>query len=185
MEADDDFVATLDGVLADAVAYEAARARAQERTLRAVAESEATLAGVVVDLVEQRTPIVARTASGRAHRGRLLAAGRDFLVVRDGANPPAILALAALSSIRPQPGARHGDTTGDRVAPWSVSLAALLAELSGDRPRVQVVVTGDDAVTGELRAVGRDVLTIRTDGGGNLVVYARIGAVCEVVLFDL
>jgi hypothetical protein len=181
---DDGFLASLDHLVADAVAEEAARERAQERTLRTIAEAAATFVGVALDLAERGTSVIARTAAGRPHRGRILGIGRDFLVLRDARRPPAFLALGAVSSLRTEPGADDGEAAGGRASPIDVSFAALLAQLSGDRPRVQVVATGDAPVAGELRSVGLDVLTIRLDGDRRLVTHVRIGAVSELLLFD-
>lgn len=183
---DDDFLRALDHLVADAVAEEAARERSQERVLRSVAAAEASFAGVALDLAEQAVTVVARSSAGRQHRGRVLAVGRDFVVLRDGAKPPVFLALAALSSLRPQPGWSEGsDASGGRAAPLDVSLGALLAGLAGDRPRVQVVAAGDEPVAGELRSVGLDVLSVRLDGDRRLVAHIRLAAVVELLLLDL
>ncbi|MDQ3107753.1 MAG: hypothetical protein M3Q68_08120 [Actinomycetota bacterium] len=182
----DEFAAALDRLVADAIGEEAARARAQERTLRSIAESEATFVGVALDLAEHDTTVVARVASGRTHRGRVLAVGRDWIVLRDDPKPPAFLAVAAISSLRPQPGwSESDDVAGGRAAPLSVSLGALLAQLSAERPRVQITAIGEEPVAGELRSVGLDVLTLRLDGDRRLAVHLRINAVSEVVLLDL
>ena len=167
--ADDEFLRALDALVSDAMAESAARERSQERVLRDVAAAEATFLGIALDLAEQGTSVIARAASGRTHRGRVLAVGRDFLVLRDGVKPPVFLAIAALSSLRPQPGWSEGvEAAGARTAPLEVSFAALLAGLAG-----------------ELRSAGLDVLTIRLDGDRRLVTHVRVGAIGELVLLDL
>lgn len=184
--ADDEFLRALDALVSDAMAESAARERSQERVLRDVAAAEATFLGIALDLAEQGTSVIARAASGRTHRGRVLAVGRDFLVLRDGVKPPVFLAVAAVSSLRPQPGWSEGvEAAGARTAPLEVSFAALLAGLAGERPRVQVVAAGEEPVAGELRSAGLDVLTIRLDGDRRLVTHVRVGAVGELVLLDL
>ena len=182
---DDGFLASLDHLLADAAAEEAARERSQTRVLRQIAEEEATFLGIAVDLAERGSVVVARTSSGRAHRGRVLAVGRDFVVLRDAAGPPAFLAVPALASLRPQPGDGRGDVAGARVAPLDVGLAALLVVLAADRPRVQVSAVGDEPVAGQLRSAGVDVVTIRLDGDAGLRAHLRVGAVSELVLLDV
>jgi hypothetical protein len=182
---DDGFLASLDHLVADAVAEEAARERSQTRVLRQIAEEEATFLGVAVDLAERGVTVVARTSSGRSHRGRVLAVGRDFVVLRDGGGPPAFLAASAISSLRPQPGAATADTAGGRSAPIAVGLAALLVSLAADRPRVQVSAVGDEPVAGQLRSVGVDVLTLRLDGDAGLRVHIRLDAVSELLLLDV
>ena len=183
---DDGFLASLDHLVADAVAEGAARERAQTRRLRQIAEEEATFLGVALDLAERGAVVVARTASGRTHRGRVLAVGRDFVVLRDGLGPPAFLAAAGVSSLRPQPGSSPSpDTAGGRQAPLGVGLAALLVGLAAERPRVQVAALGDEPVAGELRSVGADVLTLRLDGDAGLRVHVRLGALSELLLLDV
>ena len=182
---DDGFLASLDHLVADAVAEEAARERSQTRVLRQVAEEEATFLGVALDLAERQVVVVARTSSGRAHRGRVLAVGRDFVVVRDGSGPPVLLALAGLTSLRPEPTGARPDVSGARAAPLEVGLAAVLVGLAGQRPRVQVSAPGEEPVAGELRSVGVDVLTLRLDGDAGLRTHVRVAAVTEVVLLEL
>ena len=182
---EDGFLASLEHVVADAVAEEAARERSQTRTLRQVAEEEATFVGVALDLAERSSGVVARTSSGRSHRGRVVMVGRDFVVVRDGSGPPVFLPASALSSLRPEPGAASADTAGGRAAPRAVGFAALLVGLAADRPRVQVSAAGDETVTGQLRSVGVDVVTVRLDGAASLRAHVRIAAISEVLLLDL
>jgi hypothetical protein len=184
----DDFLRALDAAVRDAVDAEAARARSQERVLRSVAASEATFVGLLVDLAERAVPVVVRLTSGRSHRGVLLAVGREVVVLRDGPKPPALCALAAVTSVRPQPdGPATADVqaTGARPAPLDISFGALLAGFADDRPRVQVVAGGDEPVAGELRSVGHDVLTVRLDGDRGLLAHVRLGAVSEVLLLEL
>lgn len=184
----DRFVSALERLVADAAAAEAARERSQERHLRDVAEAEATFVGVAVDLAERRAAVVVRTVTGRTHRGQVLAVGRDVVVVRDGDRPPALLAIGGITSIRGL-GATHvgvrRDTAGARPAPLDVSFAGLVSRLGAERPRVHVVVPGDDPVIGEVRAVGADVLTVRLDHEGRPTAHVRLEAILEVVLLDL
>jgi hypothetical protein len=183
--ADDGFLASLDHLVADAVAEDAARERSQTRMLRQIAEEEATFLGVALDLAERGALVVARTSSGRSHRGRVLAVGRDFVVLRDGGGPPVFLAVTAMASLRAQPGAASDDTAGGRAAPLGVGLAALLVGLAAERPRVQVSAVGDEPVAGQLRSVGADVLTLRLDGDAGLRAHVRLGAVSELLLLEI
>jgi hypothetical protein len=86
------------------------------------------------------------------------AAGRDVLVTHRG-----------LASIRTLPG--HAVTVGDRAVRTELALIEALAVLAEERVRVQVVGHDrEDAVAGELRSVGADVVTLRLDGGGTAYV---------------
>lgn len=183
----DAFARALHRLVADAAAAEAARERVQERTLRAVAEAEATFDGVALDLAENGAAVVVRTSEGRSHRGRILAVGRDFLALRDGDRPPALVAVGRVTSIRPHPAGALGrrDAAGGRPAPLHVGLGGVLSQLGAERPRVLVFAAGEDPLAGELRAVGTDVVTLRLDADRRPVVHVRLDAVSEVVLLDL
>jgi hypothetical protein len=175
--------------LAGAAADTAARERSQERVLRQVAEEEATFVGVALDLAERGAGVIVRTASGRPHRGRIVAVGRDFLVVREGARPPVFVATGAISVLRPEPTGGGGalDTAGSRAAPLDVGLAAVLARLAagGEHPRVQLTAVGDpEPLAGELRQVGADVATLHLDGDGRVVAHVRVAGLADVVLLD-
>jgi len=185
-EGDDALLAALNRLVADELAADAATERAKARILRRAAEESATFAGVAVELAERAEVVVARMTTGRSHRGTVLAVGRDFLVLGDPPGPPALLAMAAVAWLRPQPTARRPvDTAGDRRAPLDVALAVLLAGLAGDRPRVQMVASGDaQLLSGELRAVGLDVATLRLDGEQTALAYVRISGLAEVILVD-
>jgi hypothetical protein len=187
----DAFGAELARWLSDAAADAAAAERSQSRLLRQAAEEEATFVGVAVDLAERAARVVVRTSSGRSHRGVLLAVGRDFVVVREpgGDGAPAFVSLAAVTTIRPQPsggGSALLDASGSRAAPRDASLAAVLATLAVERPRVQVGLAGggEEPLAGELRSVGLDVLTLRLDGDAGRSAHVRLGAVAEVLLLD-
>lgn len=183
----DPFARALDRLVAEATAAEAARERTQERTLRSVAEAEATFAGVAVDLAEQGRAVVVRTTGGRSHRGRIVAVGRDLVIVRDGDGAPVLISTHAVASLRPHVEATvHDlDTAGGRPAPLDLGLAVLLSQLAAERPQVQLGVAGDDPVTGVLRAAGADVVTVRLAGARRPLVHVRLGAVTDVVLLDL
>lgn len=182
-----EFLRGLRHLVADASAEQAARERVHERSLRTVAEAEATFVGIAIDLAERGVAITVKTSAGRTHWGSLVGAGRDFLVLDDPARPPVIVATAAIASLRPQPAdgvSAVRDVAGARAAPLEVGLAGLLARWAAERPRVQVTPSGDEPITGELRAVGLDVVTLRLDGPARAVVHVPISAVTDITLLD-
>jgi ribosome maturation factor RimP len=72
---------------------------------------------------------------------------------------------------------------GERLVTTELRLVEVLSELAGERARVVLVpVDGADAVAGELRAVGRDVVTVRTDGDPPAIAYVPLRSVAEVTL---
>jgi hypothetical protein len=105
--------------------------------------------------------------------------GGDFVAMRTAAGVEVLMPMAAISSLRTAPSVPP--SSGDRVVTTELCLGDVLAELATDRARVRLaLLDGRDAVAGELRAVGTDVVTLRSDGEGNPMAYVRIGAIAEV-----
>lgn len=173
--------ARLDAWLADARVEGSADARARERWLHAAATADATFGGVLVDLAERGTTLAVSTTRGRRHHGRLEVIGADFVALRGPGGAEVLLALAAVASVRTAPLVEPAG--GERVVTTALRLTEVLAELTAERARV-VIVTGDgaDAVVGELRAVGYDVVTIRTDADPPGAAYVPVAAIAEVAL---
>ncbi len=182
-DVDDPFVSELRRILADANAEDLVVDRNRQRWLRQIAEEEATIAGVLLDLAERQASVLLRTVVGRSHRGRLVAAGGDFVVVREGQAPPVLVTHAGLSSVRPiEVGGR--DTAGSRAAPLKASLAATMMVLATERPRVQVITAGNEHLVGGLRSAGTDVVTIRLESPDRMDAHVPTAGVVEVVLLD-
>ena len=165
----------------DALTGEAVQSRMRERWLRRQAEEDARFAGLLLDLSEGGAGVAVRTTAGRSLHGDIAAVARDFCVVRH-AGMATFLAFSAIASVRPEPGYRAGEASSERAAPVSAGLGEVLAGLVGERPRVRVVVDGGgDALAGELRSVGADVVTLGLDGAGGFL-YVPLAAVREVTL---
>ncbi len=160
-----DFDAELVRLLGDERAAEVAQARARERSLRASALTDATLAGVLLDAAERGDRVAVRTTSGRTIRGEITRVALDGVVL-EGSLGTSYVPFAGIASFR-APGTRPVvEPSGDRPPPRTGTLAALLADLAAERPRVALSVAGEQALlTGELRAASADVLTLsRADG---------------------
>ena len=127
--------------------------------------------------LERAEPIVCATRHGRRHVGQLHAIGADFVALRTGSDGLVLVAIDALAQVRTHPGT--SSVTGDRALRLERRMAEVLAELSGDRPDV-VVATGDAEVRGELRAVGRDVVTLRVNSRPATAAYVALAATDEV-----
>ena len=178
---------------AEVRARDAADARVRERWLRRSAEDEAAFAGVLLDLAERGVTAVVTTSSGRRHPGRVVAVGADFVAVRTDGDRTTLVALGALASVRvnglgapmhrgPQAAARSAPQPGEARS-VSVSVADVLAHAAGRRPRVQVHC-GEATLTGELRSVGTDVVTLRADGDPPGQAYVSLASVSEISLLD-
>jgi hypothetical protein len=176
-----DLTARLERWVADARSEDAAAARTRERWLRLQADESATFVGVLVDLAERGTPVVILGRAGRRHGGSIAAVAADFCALRTGGGRDVLLAYTGIGSVRPD--SRSPGPIGDRVVQAEIGLAEMLSVLAADRPRVLIITTPDaDGVAGELRSVGRDVVTVRLDGEPRAAAYVAISAIAEVSL---
>lgn len=179
----DRLLADLSRWMADQRVSEAARGRTRERWLRQQATESARLSGLALDLAERRVPVAVRTTVGRVIRGAIVAVAEDFWVV-DGTAGTTMVTLGSVTTVRSQPGAVPVDATGERDTVLDMRFADALAALAGDRPRVRLAIVGEtDLLLGELRAVGLDMLTIRTDGAPASSVYVALSCVTECSIF--
>ena len=161
----------------------AAQARSRERWLRQQAEESAELTGTLVDLAERAEVVMVSTVAGRRHQGTLAAVATDFVVVRALGGADTWIPFDAIAVVRPQRGRQSRAATGDRPPPLDLRLAELLAELAADRPRVRVVSRGDgEAVAGELRGVGVDVVMLALDGEPGGLCYVPLQSLAEVAV---
>ena len=164
--------------VASLVADDAAAGRARTAWLRRQAAEEGTFAGALVDLAERAATVVVHLHNGRRHRGTLVLVGRDFVAVRTAGGRDVLVAERGLASVRTLPG--DAVTIGDRPVLTDLTLAETLAALADERARVLLVGhDADDALAGELRAVGADLVTIRLDGGGGTA-YVSSSSVLEL-----
>jgi len=172
---------------AGARAQEAAEARVRERWLRQAAEEDASFADLLVDLAEDGRPVTVTTTAGGRRHGPILAVGSDFVAVGGPEGRLTLVATSAVAEVRPATGSRRSPAASGRPTSsgdvLGVTLAEVLAQAVANRPRVAVVL-GDVTVVGELRAVGTDVLTVRTDGEPGGLSYVTLASVSEVSLFD-
>jgi hypothetical protein len=182
-----DGVEDLERWAAGARAREAADSRVRERWLRAQAEEESSLAGVLLAMAERRETVVVATVSGRRHRGVLTGVGVDFVALASAGGGVALIALTAVGDVRvaeegvrPRPGSRSAATTGDGRGRGAlgVRLGEVLAQAAGQRPRI-LLQAGAASVVGDLVAVGLDVVTVRADGTAGAV-YVGLASVSEI-----
>lgn len=194
-EVDDDLLAGIDRWLALAATDDRAAADAAERRhLRHLVTAAAAgddLRAVLLALAEQADSVVLTlTGTGREIRGLVVAAGRDFVVLRAGPDDvPWFVALDGIDSMRLPPGRAWAGGVGRGPgeapgggAPSRGSLASVLAGLGEEAPRVQVV-TSSTSVTGVLGGVGAEVVVV-DDGRSGPVRIVPLAAVRAVALLD-
>lgn len=160
---------------------EAARGRARERWLLQSAGEGGTLLGVLADLAERGAPVTVTTAGGRRHGGCVRAVGADFVALDTAARGEVLVTVRAISSVRARAGT--SPPAGDRVVRSGLDLVDVLAGLAADRERVMLVALGEDAVTGTVQALGRDVVAVRVGGATPATTaYVPLAAITEVAL---
>jgi hypothetical protein len=156
-------------------AGDAAAARSRERWLRQQAAESATLAGALVDLAE-RGADAAILVGPRTVAGRLVGVGADSCMVAERGGGATIVALAHISAVRVA-GRRSGpgEATGDRAPAGEWRLFDALASFAAERAPVRVGLRSGEVVSGEVLAVGEDVVTLRAAAGGMRVLVALGG----------
>ncbi|CAN5733752.1 hypothetical protein BH10ACT1_BH10ACT1_00510 [soil metagenome] len=159
-------------------AADAADARRREHSLRAQAAEDGTFAGVLVDLAERGQQLAVSTLAGRVVRGVVHAVGADFVALRSPGGEEGLVPLDAVTAVRAEPGSTP--TVGDRAVQVLATLAGSLAELAVDRPWISLHTRQGEAVVGQLRRAGRDVLSVRTDGGATT--YLPLANLNDVVV---
>lgn len=160
---------------------EAARRRARERWLLQSAGEGGTVLGVVADLAERGAPVTVTMAGGRRHGGWVRCVGADFVALDTTARGEVLVTLRALSSVRARAGA--SPPAGDRAVRSGLDLVDVLAGLAAERERVMLVALGEDAVTGTVQALGRDVVALRVEGTAPATTaYVPLAAITEVAL---
>jgi hypothetical protein len=175
------FASRLHRWLAEAKVDDSAAGRAKEHWLHAAAEADATFDGILLDLAERGAPVSVSLAGGRRHHGVVAALGGDFMALRLHAGGEVLVSVSAVAAVRTAP--RTDAALGERAITTGLRLVDVLTELAAERTRVLLVARGGaDPTTGELRSVGHDVVTVRTDGDPPALAYLRLATVAEVVL---
>jgi len=163
--------------LGDDVRAAAAVAERRRRSMlhRQAAES-GTLAGTLADLAERGATVAIGTGDGHVSRGAVRAVGADHVVLRDRLGRTVLVCLDAAAVVAVEPGT--APTVGDRAVAASGTLLEVLSR-DAERP-VLIRTMWGESVAGSLKAVGSDVLTVRTATGRS--VYVARSAVTEVTL---
>ncbi|MDQ6909776.1 MAG: hypothetical protein M3Z84_03170 [Actinomycetota bacterium] len=181
----DDGVGGIERWVAEARAADAVDSRVRERWLRTQAAESSTWAGVLITLAEAATPVVVTTSAGRRHAGLVVTVGDDFVAVRRAGERVTVISIAAVASVKPSGPARATPVGGERHPSSSapVTLLGVLERAVGDRPRL-MLAAGDTQVTGQLLAVGVDVVTVRTDAHPPGLAYVSLASISEASLLD-
>lgn len=169
----------LDAGLRDLTDHQRAREAADERRrahwLHQQSADEGTFAGVLLDLGEREVALAVSTVGGRTLRGVVRTVGADFVGLRAPGGEGGLVPLGAIVAVRPEPGTAA--SVGDRVVEVDAALASVLATLAGERPWVSLHTRSGQGFAGELRSVGRDLLTVHGTTGPTYVPLATVSDV--------
>ncbi len=134
-----------------------------------------------MDLAEQAAGVTVVVA-GQRRSGHLVGVGRDFCVLQTERGRPALISAHEIAQLWPDAGSGHGPPAGDRSPSIDLPLLSALALLAEERSPVGLVSGSGVETTGELIAVGDDVLTLRTARPAHRLVYLPVSsvAVCEL-----
>jgi hypothetical protein len=168
--------------LADARAEEHVAARTRVRRLVDQASEEGTLLSGLLDLAERGAAVRLDTDGGRAFAGVIAGVGRDVVMI-SGDGFTAAIAASAIASVRTMDEGARAPLEA-RAPVRAATFLDTLIELAADGTPVAVVVRGapSDTLSGTIVAVGKDVVTMRTEGGPRLTTYVALPALLAVLL---
>lgn len=151
-----------------------AAARSRRRWLRQQAAESSTMAGVLLTLAEHVDPVTVRCGPW-THRGRLRTVTEALVIVE---RPDGIALLPTTSIAALEAPAAVADERAPGPGP---DLAAVLAALVPERPRVRLLLGDETSVTGTLVGVGKDVATVRL---ASTAVIVRLSMLAGCILAE-
>jgi hypothetical protein len=176
--------AAFHGLLDELRADSASAHRRREGWLRRQAVEDATVVGILLSLAERDAVVALTTRAGNRHVGRLRGAGTDLVLI-DAQGSCVAVDIQAVDSFQAH---RIGGADGRRLAAVGhrgsadhTTMLDVLSWVAADRPDVTVVTRSGTRCTGELVAVGADVVVLRPAGGGP-VSYTPVASLSEVLL---
>jgi hypothetical protein len=162
--------------LAEVRTDEAARARSRVGALKAHAAEDATIVGVLADLLEREATVLLTTTHGRRHRGEVLIVGPDAVVLRLAEREWLVTRLATVASVRMVGGdAVNGESPPSTTSRFSRILGA--AAHPGEWLRLSV---GGEVLAGTVVTISSDIAILRLENGD--LSYVNLDAVEEASL---
>lgn len=157
---------------------EAARSRAAVGAMKAQAAEDATVVGVLADLVEREAQVLVTTTTGRRHRGEVLLVGPDALVLRVGVREWLVTRIAAVASVRMVGG---DPVNGEGSATTTSSFGRILGAAAPPGEWVRISV-GGEAFGGTVVTMSAQVGVLRLDNGD--LTYVNLDAVEEASILS-
>lgn len=163
-------------LLDSARSAEAARSRSSFGALREHQAEDATVVGLLADLLERRTLITIATRLGHERRGVIELVGDRGLVLTAPSGRRTILRLDAVASIRSLEAHRlDGAGRATTAMSWP-SMVARFIDVGDDIH----VIFGASSVIGRVRSLSRSLIALETAGGNSH--YAVLDAIDELSL---
>jgi len=161
----DDLLRRLGAWQASERVSQAATERTRSREMLERAASTGTWTGLLVDLAERSTVVLADTGGYRVS-GRLVGVAKDFVTFEGTSGRPLLLRIDALVSISPiseSDARRRARPAGARIAPLAMTMASVL-DLLRDESAPVTIRTESSSVHGVIVAVGEDLVSLRPEG---------------------
>jgi hypothetical protein len=155
---------------------DAARSRAAVGAMKAHAADDATIVGVLADLLERDAQVLLTTTSGRRHRGQVLIVGPDALVLRVAQREWLVTRLAAVASVRMV----GGDPVNGEGAVTTTSRFGRILGAAAQPGEWLRIAVGGEAFGGTVVGISAEVAVLRLDNGD--LTYVNLDAVEEVSL---
>lgn len=153
----------------------------REKSLREQALASATWAGALLDLAEGRSAVTICVGQARL-AGTLEAVGADFCVLVRSGRRPVLARLDRVTAVWTERAPAKGPPSGSRFPSLELSMAGALSLLAEDRSPVVLALAGGQHISGELVAVGEDVVTLRESEGSRRSALIPLGSLeyCEL-----
>ena len=166
----------LDLWLSELRSDEAARARARVGSLTAHAAEDATIVGVLGDLLERAATVVLTTTHGRRHRGQVLVVGPDAVVLRVARDEWLVTRLATVASVRMV----GGDAVTGEAGPSTTSRFARILSAAAHPGEWLRLSVGGEVLAGTVVSFSGEVAVLRLENGD--LSYVNLDAVEEASL---
>lgn len=157
--------------LAEWSAEEAASERSRRRWLEQQALEDSSLAGLLVDLAERGVRTAVTLRGGAVRAGVVRAVGADFTALDN-----VLIPFWSIAMVRPSVRVFGVDRPVS-----SLTLAAALGRLAGERPPVRIEA-GGSFVAGSLVGGGGDVAVVAVDDDDRSQAFVPLGGIAAITL---
>ena len=168
----------------------AAQDRRRSRSFEQQLNEQATLSSLLVDLAASQSAAVFELAAGRSHSGTVQLVGLDVVVIASGQGDQlarrtdqriTLMARDALQVVRSS-GSRRLQAGADDEHVADVTMLELLADQLDDRPSVVITTRGGHTASGQLIAVGHDMVTVHPSTPDPASVHVGAATIVDITV---